>query len=954
MKRWLILIPLILLLAALALTVNLWLRPLLTFIGANTDLIQGLQAAAQLALWVSVALVAGLGYLRRDRAVSPPDASPVSDRPAQQRMDSGGVQVAGDSTVHGNQQVGDTIKRQINADAYFENLTFALPAAAASQFRQHTRLSPQALTDATKAYYEALIARHRNLSLKGMGVSDRVPLRLALLDLYVPLKARLELPPGDTWNREVERQAREASLAGRTVKTEDDSRVIRYSEPVSVLELVQQNDGLIILGDPGAGKTTFLKHLALRLALGQGAALGLGERLPVLVPLSAYANTLKDHRLPLDRFIVQYFEEIGADLPIGDLLAAALDSGTALVLLDGLDEVKETGMRSDVVERVTDFYTFRRKNGNKFVLTSRVVGYRAVQRTAEGLAECTLVDFDDADIAEFVGKWTQALERQAEGDTATAVADAERERQELLAAIGRNQSVRRLAANPLLLTILALMKRQGVTLPERRVELYNKYVETLLSSWNRARGLGRPPTRDLDVVQIMRILAPLALWMHEVNPGAGLVKREDLRRKLCSIYEARGSAHPEADANQLLDDVHEYAGLLLARGPEEYGFIHLTFEEYLAAVAVALAGQGDCRPIVNRLAAHVGEPAWREVALLTVGYVGIIQQLDRVAGDVVETLAAEQPGPRGEAVVLAGEAVLDAWPGGVPPESKQKVVDALVQTMQDAEAPGAVRRRAGLALGRLGWLPSDLDEFVPVPSSVFLYGHNREQKNIEYDYWIGKYPVTNAQYARFIADKGYDRKELWSDEGWRWRISQKRGKPARWSDWEWANPIFPVVTVTWYEAEAYANWLHAQRVAARVAGDNSRYHVRLPTEEEWERAARNVDGRDYPWQGAARFITTTANTREVEAEGTTSVCTYPTGRSVCGAWDMSGNVWEWTVSQYEKGKARRAVRGGSWYYARVYALCVSREWFGPAGRNGYIGFRVVVSLSDSGFWVSGR
>ena len=108
------------------------------------------------------------------------------------------------------------------------------------------------------------------------------------------------------------------------------------------------------------------------------------------------------------------------------------------MLLDGLDEVKDLALRHTVVERVTDFYTFQRRKGNKFVLTSRVVGYRAVRPTAEGLVECTLVDFDDDEIAAFVERWTAALERQAQGDTATAAADAERERRELLDAIQRN------------------------------------------------------------------------------------------------------------------------------------------------------------------------------------------------------------------------------------------------------------------------------------------------------------------------------------------------------------------------------------------------------------------------------------------------------------------------------------------------------------------------------------
>ena len=290
------------------------------------------------------------------------------------------------------------------------------------------------------------------------------------------------------------------------------------------------------------------------------------------------------------------------------------------------------------------FFTFARRKGNKFVMTSRIVGYWEVRPVAEGLAECTLVDFEKEDIADFLERWTGALERAARGDTEVAVEEAERERKELQEAVNRNPGVRRLASNPLLLTILALMKRQGVTLPERRVELYQKYVETLLRHWNLARGLGRPPTRDLDVVETMRILAPLTLWMHETSPGVGLVKREAMRRELETICAARGGDDPEGAARRLLDDVHDHAGLLLERGPGMYGFIHLTFQEYLAAVAIALKGQQDVDPVVEALAAHVGDDNWHEVSLLTVGYMGIVQQRDQAAGAVLEMLMRTAPG----------------------------------------------------------------------------------------------------------------------------------------------------------------------------------------------------------------------------------------------------------------------------------------------------------------------
>ena len=144
----------------------------------------------------------------------------------------------------------------------------------------------------------------------------------------------------------------------------------------------------------------------------------------------------------------------------------------------------------------------------------------------------------------------------------------------------------------------------------------------------------------------------------------------------------------------------EYAGLLLERGPGEYGFIHLTFQEYLAAVAIAQLGQRDVEPIVQMLAEHVDDATWREVSLLTVGYLGIIQQRDDAAGEVLVQLMRRQAGQAGSAVVLAGEAVLDTWPGGVTQRCRTTVVEALLATMVDdrsvrAEGAGKSRVRVG-------------------------------------------------------------------------------------------------------------------------------------------------------------------------------------------------------------------------------------------------------------------
>jgi len=878
----------------------------------------------------------------------------MAEKKTATRKTSGRAHPSGQSIRAGDQGIA------LKGDVTDSTIIHARTVVLADRFWQDVRpdLPTTQLKEATAAYLAYLTDRHYYLSLKGMGVSDRVPLRLKLLDLYVPLKARMELPEGETWKRDL-------SLAGRGLADEPPEDSLHLGEPVPLIQILQNYSGVIVLGDPGAGKTTFLKYLAVRLARGEGERIGMGDFLPILLPLSGFANALLARDIRLDDFIAEYFAGIGSNLPIGPMLSEALKVGRALILLDGLDEIRDLNMRNTVVERVVDFFAFHRRQGNKFVLTSRVVGYRAIRPSAEDLVECTIVDFEEDEIEEFVGYWTSALEKQAQGNTAVARADAETDRRELLDAIQQNPGVRQLASTPLLLTILALMKRQGVSLPERRVQLYDQYVTTLLSTWNRARSLsGRAPSRDLDEIQTVRILAPLALWMHEVSPGVGLVRSEDMRRKLEELFTERGDAAPLQAARQFLMDVREHAALLLERGPGEYGFIHLTFEEYLAAVALALKGQGNAAPIIDVLSAHVGEQAWREVTLLTIGYLGIRQQLPRVSGEVVEALVSAKSGPPGEAVVLAGDAVLDTWPGGVPPQSRERVVRELVPTMQDPAIRPELRRRAGLLLGRLGWRPGDLDRFAELSAGEFLAGVRKESTEIPYLYWIGKYPVTNIQFARFVQEGGYKSSEYWSEDGWDWRTgiydarkleavardwlehrpAVKRNIPYYWHNIELSNPIVPVVGVSWFEAEAYCNWM-ARKIVAVPEG----YTVRLPRDEEWEYAARGEDGREYPWGDV--FDKAAANTWDSDSTGsglggTTAVSTFPQGVSPKGVWDLSGNIWEWTASWYDEDQKYRIVRGGSWIGYQWFARTTFCNWSIPLMFNDDLGFRVVIAPRD--------
>ncbi|NPV84668.1 MAG: SUMF1/EgtB/PvdO family nonheme iron enzyme [Anaerolineae bacterium] len=249
-----------------------------------------------------------------------------------------------------------------------------------------------------------------------------------------------------------------------------------------------------------------------------------------------------------------------------------------------------------------------------------------------------------------------------------------------------------------------------------------------------------------------------------------------------------------------------------------------------------------------------------------------------------------------------------------------------------------------------------LPEMVVVPAGEFIMGTSDEQImrlywkedwarewhedgmfNIEQPqhwvdlpaYEIGKYPVTNEEYYLFIYQSNYKLPKGWI--GFRYTEGTQR---------------HPVVGVSMHDAVAYCNWLSKA----------TKREYRLPTEAEWEKACRGVDGRIYPW--GEDFDPWRCNTLESGLEGTSAVDVYvPAGVSPMGAVDMCGNVWEWTSSPllpypYDpdppppaRGEQYRyVVRGGAWNYTRKLARCAAREGNIPDYVSPSLGFRIARSL----------
>lgn len=271
---------------------------------------------------------------------------------------------------------------------------------------------------------------------------------------------------------------------------------------------------------------------------------------------------------------------------------------------------------------------------------------------------------------------------------------------------------------------------------------------------------------------------------------------------------------------------------------------------------------------------------------------------------------------------------------GLPPTLQNPSYETSNQLNQNTELESKVRAQDGAVL-------------VYVPAGEFLMGSSeaeivtakadcpgcpadwfddeRPQHSVYLDaYWIDKYEVSNQQFAKFIEDGGYDKHELWTEEGWAWKTMTDRTQPKFWDDPRWNKADHPAVGVVWFEALAYCRWAEA----------------RLPTEAEWERAAGWVadqqEKRLYPWGN--EWDPAQANTVESALGRAMPVGQYcPDGASPVGACDMVGNAWEWVSSIYmpypyqpDDGREElevhgtRALRGGSWINERDRARVAYR------------------------------
>ncbi|HZN18712.1 MAG TPA: NACHT domain-containing protein [Micromonosporaceae bacterium] len=512
---------------------------------------------------------------------------------------------------------------------------------------------------------ERVIDRHRYLRTAGMVRNTMIQLPLG--DVFVGLTAKRDVRPGDrrqAWFGHELAKLQSLLESGRLNQTEYEASIDRLrlqlgyepaaaggpgdEKPLPVLEAVRTIRHLLVLGEPGSGKTTLLRYLALLHAQAL-VAVNAARRSP-LFPIylrigdfarSGYRND------GIGAFLPSYLRGLECRTPgLADLLECRLLAGDCLVLLDGLDEITSADDRRAVVEAVVNFVTANSRQGNRFVVTSRISGYLAAPLPPPFEA-VRVQEMDDPTIEQFLSVYCGAVERAEapEKSDESVQSDARAEVKAMAEALRHSPGIRRLAANPLLLTALVLVHRARGRLPHRRVDAYVEVSEALGRNW---RGVHGVPEAELpDDRMLTTWLTHLGGWMHEHRPEGSASMRELL--EVLGLLWARSTgagwdpavlqlAHPaESDAGRGVRDFVEKAdihtGLLVERAPGRYGFPHLTFEEYYAGRALAFGPALADRAGGIRRRLH--DPRYEEPILLALGLVG------REQPEEVERLVAE-------------------------------------------------------------------------------------------------------------------------------------------------------------------------------------------------------------------------------------------------------------------------------------------------------------------------
>lgn len=532
----------------------------------------------------------------------------------------------------------------------------------ALDIRGHITGQPSSRRQKAEAEFRTHIAdTYRKLNIQ---MRSSEPISLPLDQAFVDLKYVPDIPPeADTFPVDERRLLAEMGSTDPARNEElrlqleqrraDRHRTIsriqpdRWDAQSALARIADITKGpLVLLGDPGTGKTTLLHIVAYRAAAagkldGDLAETSQGQQhlLPIFVPLSAYDAYLERHkteaRISLLDYLSVYWKDRADQPHLDEVFQSALNEGRAVVLLDGLDEVLTVHRRLHVKEQVEDLIRTQSPKGNRVVITSRSIGYREAPLSSDRCEQGMLLHFGSKDIETFLKSWCIAVRVWSERQDNEAVRG---EGVKLALEIGEelkaNSPVYDLATTPLMLSMLTVLRIQEGRFPNRAIEVYKRFLDLLLEHQpvKRSPGARDTPPERIEILDKRSHLRRLALWLMENRPS-GTASRDDLLWVLGEQYIADEADDPQAPserekteakkkADLLFNELRHLSGIVLERGRDAFGFSHLTFQEFFAAEALTDLPSGECW---KRVSPQLHEARWRKTITLCAGWLGVLK-----------------------------------------------------------------------------------------------------------------------------------------------------------------------------------------------------------------------------------------------------------------------------------------------------------------------------------------
>lgn len=388
-------------------------------------------------------------------------------------------------------------------------------------------------------------------------------------------------------------------------------------ERVPGLTAVANHSKLIVLGKPGGGKTTFMKYLAIHCSLDDLQA----DKFPIFIALKDFAEA--ENQPGLLVYIAQLLRACDiADTQTFELLK----HGRAMILLDGLDEVREED-NCRVLKQIREFYD--QFHINQFVITCRIAGQ---EYTFEQFTEVEVADFDAQQIASFANKWFAATD-PVKGN-------------KFIQKLKENEPIQELATNPLLLTLLCLVFEESADLNLSRSQLNKAGLELLLNRWDTNRNIERDKVyKKLSVQHKKNLLGQIALITFKRCDY--FIKQKELEQHITDYIRNLPGANTQMEALQfdsavVLKSIEVQHGLLVERARGIYSFSHLTFHEYFTAREIV--GSSDPQALetaLKQLVSRITEKRWREVFLLSVEMLRNADYLLQLMKQQIDALVAQ-------------------------------------------------------------------------------------------------------------------------------------------------------------------------------------------------------------------------------------------------------------------------------------------------------------------------